>query len=224
MDIIRCFIYAAVLIGLSSCSRKITSTYDYLALGDSYTIGESVEEAERWPVNLASQLRNQGVQVYVPTIVATSGWTTDELMLGIEEANLTEHYDLVSLLIGVNDQYRGYPFENYEAKFEKLLKTALSYANQDAESVFVLSIPDYGVTPFGELANPQKIANELDNYNAVAKEVCESYGVAFYNITEISRLAADDKSLIALDQLHPSGKMYAMWVDAIIDEVKAKLK
>ncbi len=196
-----------------------TKTYTYLALGDSYTIGESVPEPERWPNQLADSLQARGIQVLPPTIVARTGWTTDELASAIESASLNTRYDLVSLLIGVNNQFRNYTFSQYEAEFVELLNTAMTYAGGNADRVFVVSIPDYGVTPFGARYNPEKIAQELDQYNAFADSVAQSRGIAFYNITPISREAKDDPELIAPDQLHPSGKMYTRWVSLFADQV-----
>ena len=196
----------------------------YLALGDSYTIGESVPVNQRWPVQLADSLKAAGLKVEAPEIIARTGWTTNELAQAIESAELAETYDLVSLLIGVNNQYRGYPFEQYEKEFTELIETALQFAGQDTEKVFVLSIPDYGVTPFGQSRNPEKIAEELDAYNAKAQEICEQYGIAFFDITSISREALNDPELVASDGLHPSGEMYRRWVELIFEEVKEKLE
>lgn len=194
--------------------------YKYLALGDSYTIGESVEEEMRWPVQLSRQLNNAGISVTPPRIIATTGWTTDELTNAINEANITETYDLVSLLIGVNNQYRGYPFATYEKEFSQLLETAIEFADNESNKVFVVSIPDYGVTPFGQKKDPLKIAAELDQYNAKAQEICRNNNVVFINITDISKKALNDSSLVADDGLHPSGTMYTQWVDRIYPEVK----
>ncbi len=194
--------------------------YRYLALGDSYTIGESVDEKMRWPVQLSHQLNNAGVAVKPPRIIATTGWTTDELTNAINEAQVTETYDLVSLLIGVNNQYRQYPFSTYEKEFTQLLEMAIMFANGDTDKVFVVSIPDYGVTPFGQKKNPSKIAIELDQYNAKAKEVCLNNNVIFINITDISKNASGDSTLVASDGLHPSGTMYTQWVGRVFPEVK----
>ncbi|MEM9326542.1 MAG: SGNH/GDSL hydrolase family protein [Bacteroidota bacterium] len=187
----------------------------FLALGDSYTIGERVRVDQRWPVQLAERLRGQGVEMEDPRIVAVTGWTTDELASGIEKAQLAERYDWVSLLIGVNNQYRGYEFSQYEQEFEELLQQAIAFASGDTSRVFVVSIPDYGVTPFAEERDPEKIGKEIDQYNAYAKELATSRGVKYFDITPISREAKDDLELVADDQLHPSGKMYTRWVDMI---------
>lgn len=196
--------------------NKPQESLTYLALGDSYTIGESVDEAMRWPVQLVSQLNNNGLNYAVPQIIARTGWTTDELTEAIGNTETQETYDMVSLLIGVNNQYRGYDFGQYETEFVVLLEQALGFAGGDANRVFVVSIPDYGVTPFGRRGNPEKIAQELDQYNAYAKEQAEARGVRFYNITPISREAAENNDLIARDNLHPSGEMYTRWVEEVI--------
>lgn len=219
------------MLGCSSASNKSQTPLEeqkikmsYLALGDSYTIGESVEESLRWPVQLSRGFSKEGIEIEDPRIIATTGWTTDELKAAIEEAKITEEYDLVSLLIGVNNQYRSYPFDQYEKEFEELLQMALKFAGNKTNRVFVVSIPDYGVTPFGQKKDPLKIAAELDQYNAKAKELSEDKGIVFINITDISKKALNDSSLVASDQLHPSGKMYTQWVERISPSVKALLK
>lgn len=188
----------------------------FLALGDSYTIGESVPEDMRWPVQLASGLQSMDIAMEAPRIIARTGWTTNELQAAIDAEEITDTYGLVSLLIGVNNQYRGYPIDQYEREFEALLKQAVSFAGGDVARVFVVSIPDYGVTPFGQNGNPEKIASELDEYNAIAKGYCDALNVQFFNITPISREASSNTSYIAGDGLHPSGEMYAAWVQMIL--------
>lgn len=195
-------------------------TLTYLALGDSYTIGESVAETERWPVQLVEALTAAGLTVEDPRIIARTGWTTDELQGAINAAEISESYSMVSLLIGVNNQYRGFNIAKYRTEFEELLVQSIGFAGEDHEKVFVLSIPDYGVTPFGQTRNPDRIAEELDEYNVIAKSICDEYEVQFFNITPISRQAANDLDLIANDGLHPSGKMYGEWVDLIFPQVK----
>lgn len=190
----------------------------YLALGDSYTIGERVAEEDRWPVILANQLG-----IASPTIIAKTGWTTDELQAAIDKAKPAKNHDLVSLLIGVNNQYRGYDVEVFKEEFTELLQQAISFAGNDSSKVFVVSIPDYGVTPFAAGNNPQKISEEIDLYNSISKKITEDAGVQYFDITPISREATDDTSLLANDQLHPSGKMYRMWVDSFVGEVSDML-
>ena len=196
----------------------------YLALGDSYTIGESVQETMRWPVQLTDQLNSKGIPVESPRIIATTGWTTDELIGAVAAANIDRTYDLVSLLIGVNNQYRGYEFKLYEKEFENLLQTSIKLASDNSDRVFVVSIPDYGVTPFGQKKNPTEIASEIDIYNKKASEIAETYGVVFINITDISKLALGDETLVSGDGLHPSGKMYSQWVERILPQVEALIK
>lgn len=194
----------------------------YLALGDSYTIGESVSENERFPVQLANRLRSDSININDPVIIATTGWTTDELMSAIKDRNVKDTFDVVTLLIGVNNQYRGRDAENYRGELKQLLDIAVNYAGGKKENVFVLSIPDWGVTPFAEGRDRKKIAGEIDNYNRVKKEECDKAGIKYFDITEISRMS--DPALTASDGLHPSGKMYGMWVDKIFNEIKNVLK
>jgi len=201
------------------------STLSFLALGDSYTIGEAVPENDRWPVQLVEKLKVAGISVADPEIIAITGWTSDELQKGIAEADITKTYKLVSLLIGVNNQYRGYDLEVYKKEFTELLDQAIAFANEKPEDVFVISIPDYGVTPFAleHNLNPKKIAIELDRYNLEAQKIAQSKGVAFFDITEWSKKAKADPSLVTSDGLHPSGKMYANWVDTCYEWVHENL-
>jgi lysophospholipase L1-like esterase len=191
------------------------ATIRYLALGDSYTIGESVDESERWPMQLASLIESFGEktdeELIEVTIIARTGWTTDELWNGIQARKINPPYDLVSLLIGVNNQYRGRDIEEYRAGFIFLLHKSVEYAGGDANRVFVLSIPDWGVTPFAAGRDSKQIATEIDQFNAANREETEKAGAHFIDITPISREAVNDPSLIAGDGLHPSGKMYAEW-------------
>ncbi len=190
----------------------------YLALGDSYTIGESVAPEERWPVQLANQLRQQGKEIAGPTIIATTGWRTDNLQNGMTIARLQPEYDLVSLLIGVNNQYQGKPLEQYKTEFEALLLEAIRLAKGEKDHVFVVSIPDYGFTPFGK-PKQEKISRELDAFNEANKVITERLGVRYINITDISRQGLEDPALVASDGLHPSGKMYSLWVTRILEVV-----
>jgi len=183
----------------------------FLALGDSYTIGESVQPAERWPIQLAGLLKGQGVTLDDPTIIARTGWTTDELSAGIDQANPQGPYELVSLLIGVNNQYRGRPTDEYRKQFVALLQRAIGYAGGQAGHVFVVSIPDWGVTPFAKGRDRAKIGQEIDAFNAINREETLKAGALYVDITPESRDAAADAALVAGDGLHPSGKMYTAW-------------
>lgn len=196
----------------------------YLALGDSYTIGEGVREAERWPVQLSSQLNAAGIKVQSPLIIARTGWTTDELMAELDRRAISDTFDLVSLLIGVNNQYRGRPSAQFRAELIQLINRAIRYAGGDSTKLFLVSIPDWGVTPFAAGRDRARIAREIDEYNEVIRQEAEARKLLFFNITDISRLAAGDNSLLADDRLHPSGKMYRMWVELILPGVIKSLK
>lgn len=192
----------------------------YLALGDSYTIGESVGPGERWPVRLAENLNARGCRMADPEIIAQTGWTTGELLNAIGIQDIKNDYGLVSLLIGVNDQFRGLDSTGFRERFIQLLDSAIVYAGGLKERVFVLSIPDYGVTPFGQERDPERIAEEIDQFNAIKERVCRENDVIFIDITDISRRAENEPILIATDSLHPSAKMYSEWVDRALPVVK----
>lgn len=197
--------------------------YSYLALGDSYTIGEGVPLNEAWPIQLAERLKERGYKVAPPKIIARTGWTTRNLINNIEsEIDVQRKFDLVSILIGVNNQYQGKPISEFEVELEEIFRKAINHSKTREQGVFALSIPDYGVTPFGA-ANADTIAVQIDRYNEVVRRVAEQYDVDFYNITPISRGALTNKTLVAKDSLHPSGVMYSAWVDEIIDGVADKL-
>lgn len=197
-----------------------TTNVSYLALGNSYTIGESVPESERWPVQLANRLSGDTFVVEPLRIVARTGWTTQQLLDGIERAGLRASYDVVSLLIGVNNQYRGLEFGIYRTQFDSLLRKSIDFARGREDKVFVLSIPNYGVTPFAEGRDTAQIRSEIARYNAAADSICQEYGVRFFNITPISQRAEDDPSLVASDGLHPSGRQYRLWVEKILDSTR----
>lgn len=184
----------------------------YLALGDSYTIGESIEEAGRWPNQLAAMMRESGKQVTDPVIIARTGWTTGELMEAIQVENPADDFDMVSLLTGVNNQYRGYSLTECKAETETLLQTAIRLAGGDKDKVFMVSIPDYGYMPFGA-AKKEKNGAEIDQFNAAAKAVADAYNVKFIDITPASRQERDD--WVADDELHPSAVQYKAWVEVI---------
>jgi len=185
----------------------------YLALGDSYTIGEGVDPAGRWPMQLAAALRDIGVAVDDPRIIATTGWTTDELEAGIDAAAPQGTFAFVSLLIGVNDQYRGRSVDAYRPRFTALLQRALAFAGDRAARGLVLSIPDWGVTPYAVASGRDRvqIGQELDAYNAAAAAICAEHDVAFVDITDLSRQWGGETVMLADDGLHPSAAMYALW-------------
>lgn len=191
----------------------------YLALGDSYTIGQSVCTTCRFPEQLKDSLKN-----YLPStddisvkVVAQTGWTTTNLKNAIANENLIAEYDLVTLLIGVNNQYQNRPFSLYETEFPELLQTAIALAKGDKNRVIVVSIPDYAFTPFGQgSSNPENISNQIDNYNLFAKNHAESLGVEFVNITDITREGLNDPELVASDNLHPSKLAYSRFVERLL--------
>jgi lysophospholipase L1-like esterase len=183
----------------------------YLALGDSYTIGEGVAATDRWPRLLAKRLRASGVNLKDPRIIATTGWTTDELSAAMDAAEPLGEWDFVSLLIGVNNQYRGRSVENFRAEFSQLLKRALRLARGRRDRLLVLSIPDWGITPFAAGRNREQIALELDRFNTAQAEICAQLEVAYVDIAPISRARGAATQMLARDGLHPSGAMYALW-------------
>ncbi|MGI8559887.1 MAG: SGNH/GDSL hydrolase family protein [Luteimonas sp.] len=197
----------------------------YLALGDSYTIGESVAEPGRWPGQLARALRAQGIPLRDPRIIATTGWTTDELSAAIDDAEPLGDFDFVSLLIGVNNQYRGRDVGNYREEFTTLLERAIGYAGGRADRVLVLSIPDWGATRFGVASGRDLavISSELDAYNAAAREIAGAHGVAFVDITPASRARGMEDVMLAEDGLHPSAAMYAEWARAALPVARRAL-
>jgi len=200
------------------------SAHTLLCLGDSYTIGESVQFAENFPNQTISQLRKDGYAFEEPEIVAQTGWTTDELQTAIDNHSLKNSYDFVTLLIGVNNQYRGRTVENYKSQFESLLKQAIQFANGKADHVIVLSIPDWSVTPFARDRETKQIAIQIDNYNSANAAVAEAHQVRYIDITPSSREAANDRSLIASDGLHPSAKEYEKWSEKLSVFLKSMIK
>lgn len=200
-----------------------TSVHTYLALGDSYTIGESVAEEDRFPIQLVRRLNEVGYSISNPKIIAKTGWTTDELMAAIVQEHIEDQtFDMVSLLIGVNNQYRGRDVEVYRREFTELVSMAVKFARNNVKNVFVVSIPDWGMTPFGKKSPKQNMSQNINLFNKVNKEVCIKMGILYIDITPDSRLADKDPDLIANDGLHPSAKMYANWVDHIIRELPKK--
>jgi lysophospholipase L1-like esterase len=200
------------------------SEYTWLALGDSYTIGESVHEAERFPAQTISILKDKKVFFKPPEYIATTGWTTLNLLDAIAAKNLQGSYDAVSLLIGVNDQYQHFDTGSYRMHFIECLEKAITLAGNKADHVFVLSIPDYSVTPFAQNTDTTQIRKELDEFNAINKEITLLYKISYTNITSLTREAKDDASLIANDGLHPSVKEYAKWAALLAPEIEKVLK
>ncbi|MBS0193829.1 MAG: SGNH/GDSL hydrolase family protein [Proteobacteria bacterium] len=199
--------------------------HGFLALGDSYTIGEGLAAEDRWPVQLVARLRAQGITIDAPQIVATTGWTTDELAAAMDRTKFAPPYALVSLLIGVNNQYRGRGLHEYTQQFDALLVRAIHFAGGDPRRVIVLSIPDWGATPFGHASGRDlaAVATQIDAFNAAAHAQVQARGAAWIDITPSSREAAHDPALTAHDGLHPSAVMYSRWVDATLPVARAAL-
>jgi lysophospholipase L1-like esterase len=233
-----------VIIGTSSCTKKVIMTEmptvipvtpipsptptpvvfkSYLALGDSYTIGQSVDSVDRFPAQTAALLKQQNINIVPLQYIATTGWTTTNLTNAITSIHPKGPFDVVSLLIGVNDQFQGRNIDDYGGRFLQLLQTAIQLAGNLPNHVFVLSIPDYGVTPFG--GNNPTISQQIDAYNTINRQVTQSIsGVHYIDITPASRLAATDRTLVAIDGLHPSAKQYKLWVDQLAPQIAAVLK
>lgn len=228
--VLRCALTCCIAITNLSCKKHMqesssptihTKAITYLALGDSYTIGESVSEQERFPVQLSNRLNNsQTYSVKETRIIARTGWTTANLMAELDKAGLNETFNLVSLLIGVNNQYQGRDTGEYTDQFTTLLNRAVELAGNNKRHVFVVSIPDYGYTPFGS-SDQERISGEIDNFNAINKRITDSFGIAYIDITPISRNT--DAALTAEDGLHPSAKQYGLWVDKIEPVIKSLL-
>ncbi|PAW92410.1 hypothetical protein CKK33_02425 [Mucilaginibacter sp. MD40] len=198
------------------------NNFTYLALGDSYTIGEAVPQEQSFPYQLTQRLGNN----VKPDIIAVTGWTTGELKQGITQRSLQKHdYDVVTLLIGVNNQYRHNSPVEYRTEFAELLNIAIGYAGGNKQHVIVLSIPDWGVTPYGKnYGNTAQTAADIDHFNDINKQETAKQGVTYIDITPSSRLAANDVSLIAADGLHPSGKMYGLWVEQLLPQLQKIIK
>jgi lysophospholipase L1-like esterase len=202
-------------------TAPITST-KFLALGDSYTIGQSVAESDRFPAQTVAALRKDSISIDDPQYIATTGWTTIDLQNAIAQQNPQGPYEAVTLLIGVNDQYQGLDTGGYRTRFTQLLQKAIQLAGNRINRVFVLSIPDYSVTPFG--GGSARIKEQIDAFNAINQQITIDNKVAYINITDISRRAATDQTLTADDGLHPSGKQYALWVQVLAPAMAAALK
>ena len=210
---------------MSASPSPHAAAIPYLALGDSYTIGEGAAAADRWPVELASLARTQGLPLADPNIIARTGWTTAELQAAIAASgNHRRDYGLVSLLIGVNNQYRGQSVVLYRTEFRQLLATAVGYAGGRAGRVVVLSIPDWGQTPFAQDRNQPQITREIDEFNAAAQQECQVAGVAYVAITDLTRAAAGHASQFTLDGLHYTGPQMRQWASRALPVVQRLLK
>jgi lysophospholipase L1-like esterase len=198
--------------------------FTYLALGDSYTIGEAIPVHHSFPAQVVQQLRKNKAHISAPEIIARTGWTTDELLSAINEHKFLEHYDFVTLLIGVNNQYRGRRIEEYKLELESLLNFALERANKKEDHVLVLSIPDYSVTPFAQKLEPERISKEIDLYNSVKRALAAQYKIRYIDITTDSKAAYSDESLLAPDGLHPSEKVYRIWAEKVVEIISSKMK
>jgi lysophospholipase L1-like esterase len=222
--------YSCVPFKSNQSNKKDTMTeqaYSYLALGDSYTIGEGVEEQDQYPNQVVAMLKSSNILFSKPVIVAKTGWTTDELSKAIGEAGIEGNtYDLVTLLIGVNNQYRGRPVENFRKEFEDLLGKAVSFADGDTNRVVVISIPDWGITPFATSrgTDESKVAKEIDAFNAAKKQISLNMGVHFIDITEEYREIGSLPEMLVSDKLHPSGLVYERWAEKIKQLVQEKMK
>lgn len=206
--------------GMVTNPNAAQSKYSYLALGDSYTVGESVSEYERWPVQLAGLLRKDSVDVADPDIIARTGWTTAELQDEITRSGNQKTYALVSLLIGVNNQYRGQSQDRYRPEFRDLLQTSIRFAGSRADRVFVLSIPDWGGSPYAAGRDKARITRDIDQFNAITRDECQKLNVAFVDITPITRQAAGDNTQFANDGLHYSGKQMKLWAEKALPVAK----
>ncbi len=197
--------------------QPVSKKVSYIALGDSYTIGESVCVTCRFPEQLKKKLESTIPNLTVDLkIIAQTGWTSSNLIQAIKEQQPTSDYKLVTLLIGVNNQYQNKEFSIYESEFPQLAQTAITLAKGDKNNVIVVSIPDYAYTPFGQQSRtPTKISTEIDRYNTFAKNYCDTNGITFINITDITRKGLTETNLIATDGLHPSEKAYSLFVDKI---------
>jgi len=201
-----------------------TKSYRYLALGDSYTIGESVALNKNFPNQTVALLRKEKISIEDPAIIAKTGWTTDELQEMLNRTRLQVPFDFITLLIGVNNQYRGRSADEYAVQFTQMLQQAIGFAGEKPNHVIVLSIPDWGVTPFAEGRDRAKIAREIDAFNAINEKISNQYKVHYINITAFTKEAATDKTLVTKDGLHPSVKDYGRWAEKVKEVMMKELK
>jgi lysophospholipase L1-like esterase len=230
---LRASVFILVLFCLFSCSKKSNSqlivtppadsTKSFLALGDSYTIGQSVPSADRFPAQTAALLKQQGKSIAEPVYIAQTGWTTINLQNAIASQNPPASYDIVTVLIGVNDQYQRMDTGGYATRFNQILETAIRLARGMKSRVFVLSIPDYSVTPFVAAADKSRVRMEIDWFNAINKRITLNNGISYTDITPSTREAENNPTLIANDNLHPSGLEYKKWAEMIATKILAVL-
>jgi len=199
-----------------------------LALGDSYTIGERVPEEDGWPAQLVDVLQApDSAPIATPVIIARTGWTTADLSQAVAQASaegdLTPPYDLVTLMIGVNDQFQGKSIDGFEARYDALMTTSIALAGDDAARVLAISIPDWGASPFGQRRDPSAIAVEINVFNLAARTIAERHGVAWVDVTATSRAVAGDDAMFAEDGLHPSAAQYSEWVTEIAPSARSRL-
>ncbi|HMO34148.1 MAG TPA: SGNH/GDSL hydrolase family protein [Lacibacter sp.] len=221
---LRSILSLIIFLLTSSCGYMQPTSFSYLALGDSYTIGESVPLQKNFPYQTVALLKKKGIAVAEPSIIAKTGWTTDELQEALAQTRLAVPFDFVTLLIGVNNQYRGRNTDEYAQQFEQLLQQAIDYAGGKTNRVIVLSIPDWGVTPFAAGRDRTKIAAEINAFNSINQQISNRYKVHYINITPLTREAQTYKGLVAKDGLHPSGKDYARWAAKVALVMQEELK
>lgn len=230
---LRASVFILVLCCCFSCSKKSSSqligtppadsTKTFLALGDSYTIGQSVPSADRFPAQTAALLKQQGIRIADPVYIAQTGWTTTNLQNAIAFQNPAASYDVVTVLIGVNDQYQRMDTGGYATRFTQILETSIRLARGMKSRVFVLSIPDYSATPFVAPADKLRVRMEIDWFNAINKRITSNYGISYTDITPSTREAENNPSLIANDNLHPSGLEYKKWAQMLAPKIQAVL-
>lgn len=217
-------LYYILFISVFMSPSLYASELRLLALGDSYTIGESVDNTERWPIQLVNLLDKQGIISGEPIIIARTGWTSDNLLQAINNRSFVAHFDIVTVLIGVNDQFQGIPPETYATGFTAVLDKAIKLAGNRPSHVVVLSIPDYGITPFARRFNPARISQQLDVFNQHNRDISQQKNVHYIDITDISRQASTHPELLALDGLHPSGVMYQKWAQRTLPVIADIMK
>ncbi len=225
--VVKPIIVSCAVLFVTACAdakMKTQSMYTYLALGDSYTIGEKVATEDNFPNQTVANLRRSGLEIADPDIIATTGWTTDELAAAIKDRNITDTFSIVTLLIGVNNQYRGRDTENFKEEYTDLLEQAIKFAGGNPDRVFVLSIPDWGVTPFAEGKDRDAIAKEIDAYNKVKRSVTSAHKCSYLEITESTRIHGTQPEYLVDDKLHYSAKEYTVWAKHLSSMIVGELK